>query len=178
MCCSGAAAADTNEAHWAVRNDIAAIDIQASSSIYGPGQPVLLRIGVKNMSPQPYAFFFGAPWIETTLVVKDSSGRSIPPMHSVDTADYKNAQGHAAHVVSPGDTMWLAWNLSEWSDISHWGFKLAPGSYAISAIPMIAGQLPDPTSRYGPAGLPPAQGKFVTDLKTPNSNTVIIQITR
>jgi hypothetical protein len=160
---------------WTSRNDIAAVNIETSATTYTSRQPILLRIGIKNVSPQTYAFLYGAPWRRAVLVVKDAAGRDVAPMSSRDVTDYESAQGHAAYPTQPGQTLWLAWDLSEWSDISHWGFELKPGTYTIFAIPMVAGQLPVSTMSPKLSALP-AQGKFATDQKTVNSNSVTIQV--
>ena len=176
LCFSSLASADSGQSSWTARNDTAAINIQTASPSYKFGQPVMLRVGIKNVSPQTCAFFNGAPWRKAILVVKDAAGQAVAPIDPRDVTDYKSSQGHAGRIVQPGATAWLSWNDSEWSDISHWGYTLNAGTYTISAIPTVSGQLPPATDQPGHAGGAPAQGKFVTDLKTVNSNTITIQI--
>jgi hypothetical protein len=105
----------------------------------------------------------------------DSAGKDVAPTSSRSVTDYESIHGHVARDVQPGQIMWLSWNLDDWSDISRWGFSLRPGSYTILAIPIVSGELPNPDTQAHFAVS--AQGKFVTDGKTINSNRVTIQVT-
>jgi len=160
-----------------IRNDIASINIQTSAATYSAGQPVLIRVGIKNISPQTYAFNNGAPWGNALLVIKNAAGNPVSPVNARDTTGPFRADGYLPRVVQPGQTMWLSWESNDWSDISHWGFKLGPGTYTISAIPLVAGVIPPTQTHQTTHSYAAPQGKFVTDLTTVNSNTVTVQIT-
>lgn len=122
-----------------IRNDIAAINLQTSAPSYSIGQAVLIRVGIKNISTEAYAFNNGSPWLIAVLLVKDEAGNRVAPVAERDSTSPFSAQGYSPRVVQPGQTMWLFWESNDWSEISHWGFKLGPGTYTISAIPCVAG---------------------------------------
>ena len=152
---------------YSQRNDIVGVEIQSSSATYKVGEPVLLRIGLKNLSAANYLFCRdGPPWREENLV----AGQVVTGER--DTRNYKTIV--PCIKVSPGQIHWLNFGGTEWTDIGYWSIHLGPGTYRLQGIPFVAGELYQSTfSRDITAA---GAGKFVTDFRTPNSNTLTITI--
>jgi hypothetical protein len=165
----GAGFADTTYRPQLVRNDVVAINIQASQQTYRARDTIQLRVGLKNLTSSTYAFYNGAPWRLANLVLSDEQGHVIPhadgdsEVHGIITI----------LVVNPGQTQWLEKSGTDWTSLRSWGYgDIAPGTYTVSAIPVVRGWLYNPAAHTATS----AQGEFITDAKTMNSNRVTIQI--
>jgi hypothetical protein len=160
---------------FAQRNDLITVVLQSSAPTYRVGQPVLVRVGLKNLTGQTYLLYDGPPWRMVNLVATDSKNEVLTGER--DTTTYRTITPMVA--VQPGQTHWLGFegNENQWSDLEqHWSLKLGPGEYHIQAIPFAGGEVYQGLPARGAA--PPAVGAFITGGKTINSNTLTIQITQ
>jgi len=159
----------------AVRSDIVAVEVQTSATSYRAGQPIMVRVGLKNVSTVAYLFSIGAPWTKTILVLTSTSGQPVPPARGRDPQPIVGSMLNAPAKVDPGQVFWLTWMDEDFSDLSHWGYTdLKPGTYSIRAVPATGGEV----YQEFPAGTahPAVQGKFASDERTVNSNQVTIQV--
>jgi len=154
---------------WVTRNDVVSVVLQLDRANYNVGDPIKLRVGMKNTSGSVIEVFNGSPWVEAAIVVRGADDNVISPSGAPDFVTYHGLQGGGARKILPGQTLTFDWQLSEWADVSHWGYKLdKPGKYSISAIPAANG--------YIIAGSDAIQSRFYSDRKTVNSNRVEFSI--
>jgi hypothetical protein len=149
------------------------LQVETDKATYRLGEPVQVRITIRNDSATEYDVLAVAPWVLSDLVVFDATtgqkvSASITPTHPgfasrVSAWDLTPGKSVITEYRTLGDlTMW-----HKWSPIAFWGYGLSvPGSYTIGAVPALDTSL-----------LTNAQLHFIPNGAPVASNWVTIQVT-
>lgn len=128
------------EAQLPARDDVFRLQIQTDRSQYAVGDPISLRIVVRNNTNEVYSVPAFPPCYFVALSIADESGNQVPKA-TPRCAGYFNAV--LAYRIPPGGEQVLkrvSGNVvTEWSDLAAFGYTLRAGTYVITAIPMIDG---------------------------------------
>jgi hypothetical protein len=117
------------------------LTMETNAQVYRLGEPIKVRIKIRNTSRYDLLIFGGSPWFEAALRVTDAAGTAVPQSHNHvdDNFHYLNNWD-----LAPGTSIVLQWKGQEWSDIRNFGFELTtPGDFAISAVPIVGGRYPE-----------------------------------
>jgi hypothetical protein len=166
------AAGSTIAPGFVVTPNLVRLSMETNGQVYRLGEPIKVRIKIRNTSPYDLLIFGGSPWFEAALRVTDATSKAVPQSHNhVDDNFHYLSNWHLA----PGTSIALQWKGQEWFDIRNFGFELAtPGDFAISAVPTVGGRYP---ISHGSSDNPVVgPNRFAADEFSGRSNIVHIRI--
>jgi hypothetical protein len=97
---------------------------------YAVGEPILVRLGFKNMSSHVIDIRSGSPpWQESKLSITGPDGRPVPQGLLEIGGDDGSGRLFS---ISPGATQFIGWDKQDWYPLDHWSYHLTnPGTYRI-----------------------------------------------
>jgi|GEM_PF-4163761 len=157
---------------YVVTPNLIRLSMKTNAQVYRLGEPIKVRIEIRNISPYDLLIFGGSPWFRAALRVTDAAGKAVPQshIHVGDNFHYLDNWD-----LAPGTSTVLQWKGQEWSDIGNFGFELTtPGEFAISAVPIVGGRYPGSHDSSGNPVVGP--NRFAADESSGRSNVVHIRI--
>jgi hypothetical protein len=115
------------------------LQIETDRSTYSVGDPIRVRLKLKNRSEYPLYYERGLNYIlMADLRLHDANGQEVlRAVHRV------RGEGSGPRVALPGGAErqimhWLDVPDPEWLNLRDWGYELrAPGTYTISGFPIV-----------------------------------------
>jgi hypothetical protein len=122
-------------------NDLA-VSIEASRALYKTGEPVQVRVTLRNPTSQTISFYNQPPAQAVSLRIIDPSGRQVKPVGS--PTQFMFGSTHMIR-LKPGQEVTLIYRGKEWSDLREWGYDLqALGRYRMAGSSRAGGRDPAP----------------------------------
>lgn len=113
------------------------LKIETDQQAYTTGEPIALRLTLRNVSAAPVRFVSDPPVVQAHLRVYDAAGREVAPTSSHIAQDLPSRR---PLILGPGDAVTLKWQGREWLNLRDWGYDLRePGRYTIVGIPAVVG---------------------------------------
>jgi hypothetical protein len=153
---------------------VARITLEASQVRYTHGQPVLLRVGLINISADPFSYLTRAPWYDATITVTDTDGRVIEPTDSVEWRDFSMP---VFEQLLPSAKVVLHDPMGNtWINLAKWGYSdLADGTYTITGAPRLAIRK---LGAEGKDGSPTTLSEFRAGVGAESTSSVSVTISR
>lgn len=109
--------------------------IQTDRTTYHVGDPIMLRIGLKNTLSDTAVIVNRSPWQASNLLIWSESGQRVKPVAPKDHNTYSHIVRFG---INPGETVMLDWLGKEWVGLDHWGYSLTrTGTYTIVGMPYL-----------------------------------------
>ena len=113
------------------------LTIQTDRKVYHEGEPILVKVGWKNLTDKWIATSPDTPWISARLSLYAEGGRAVELARDQDYSMYPSTR----HYTLPphGSIVLNQFGPHAWSNLTHWGFVLGPGKYTIRGRPFVNG---------------------------------------
>ncbi len=159
-----------------VRAGIFVVRLESDKAVYQLGEPIRLRVTIRNNTPKRYAVMWMQVWGLCGLTILNSEGQSLS---STGNRGGFVSGGADVVVFSPGETIVAGFPdpqrrnaLSEWANLKYWGYDLnRPGEYTITALPTLGAW--EVRNNQG-SGAP----EFITSAASDKSNAVHIAVVK
>jgi hypothetical protein len=121
------------------RNGIFSTQLETDKSVYTLGEPVEVRLTIRNISGGQYGIDQWQPWVLGSLTIFDSHEQRVPVSVLPRSRAERSGGLAAAWFLAPGESQTvLYYQLGdhaphEWAPIQYWGYRLEkPGTYKLA----------------------------------------------
>lgn len=160
-----------------VHAGIFVVRLESDKAVYQLGEPIRLRVTVRNNTSRRYAVMWMQVWGLCDLTILNSEGQSLS---STGNRGGFVSGGADVVVFPPGEAIVADFldfldpqrrnALSEWANLKYWGYDLnRPGEYTITALPTLGAW--EVRGNQG-SGAP----EFITSAASDKSNAVHITV--
>ena len=112
------------------------LTIATDKKVYTSSEPVLVKLGFRNVSSKRITASVDTPWSSSQINVYSGGGRRVAPTLAMDASIRPSLHflafpphGHAS----------LSTDGRVWFDLKRWGYALAPGKYTLRGRPLVRG---------------------------------------
>ena len=156
-----------------VHAGIFVVRLESDKAVYQLGEPIRLRVTVRNNTPRRYAVMWMQVWGLCDLRILNGEGQSLASKGNrggfvsggADVVVFSPGEAIVADSLVPGTNA-----LSEWANLKYWGYDLnRPGEYTITALPTLGAW--EVRGNQG-SGAP----EFITSAASDKSNAVHITV--
>ena len=115
------------------------MELESDKPAYQAGEPVKLRISIKNTSVRNYSLSAVPPWALCSLTIMGDNNKPLASSglrfgYRITTAG-KTYRSHTTQAVGFNDPYGSTHDFIYWAPASIWGYSLnKPGTYTITAI--------------------------------------------
>jgi hypothetical protein len=96
---------------------------------YAVGEPIFVRVGLKNTSSHRIDLYYDLPWHDCAMSVVGPDGRAVVPGLVDISAGPSSLRPYS---IEPGATHIITWYQQEWYPLEHWSYNLSvPGRYRV-----------------------------------------------
>jgi hypothetical protein len=115
------------------------VRIGADKATYRPGEPIKVRLTLRNVSAEAVRFGVDVPREYVNLRVTDSDGRELVKDKKLFRQLSTSSKGRERTLKGGGELV-LKWEDNEWMSLQDWGYRISkPGRYTITGAPYVHG---------------------------------------
>jgi hypothetical protein len=115
------------------------VRIGADRATYRVGEPIKVRLTLRNISAEAVWFGMGVPREYVNLRVTDSDGRELVKDKKLFRQLLMTSRGGERELKGGGELV-LKWEDDEWMNLQDWGYRISkPGRYTITGAPYVHG---------------------------------------
>lgn len=111
--------------------------VSSSKRTYGVGEPIMLRVALRNTGDRPYTRPWIEPWFIIRLVIIDENGARTEAIGHESHSDQTHESINHPGAIKPGESMELGWEAKTEFPLSFWDVTLPRGKYTIQAVPEV-----------------------------------------
>lgn len=117
---------------------------------YAVGEPILVRLGLKNGSSCSIDLFYDTPWDDFSMSIVGPDGQAVAPGLAYLGGSPSTLRPYS---IAPGDVHFDGAYGQEWFPLDHWSYTLtAPGRYRITVRARARGEHTINVENEGTAG--------------------------
>jgi hypothetical protein len=115
------------------------VRIEADKATYEVGEPIKVRLTLRNVSSEAIAFRSSVPRLYVSLHVTDEGNRALDVDQRLINQFPSGHWGRESYLKG-GEERVLKWEDSEWMNLQDWGYRISnPGRYTITGTPYVWG---------------------------------------